>query len=230
MSSALDRVVSITLVLGTVAVAGSFVYRTFRPAVATTSTAQAIEPAYEDAWRDALPYSTTILGPETARITVLEFTDLECPACRAYHPGLKQLVEKFPNDVRLAYVPFPLSIHRFALGAARAADCIIETEPERIGAWVDGMYAGQDSMGLKSWGSYAAAAGVQDTAHVARCALESTPRSRVDSGIVVGQRLGIRGTPSLVVNGWIFPGLPTTQEVETLIRRWIDVEGTTSAN
>lgn len=64
-----------------------------------------------------------ITGPENARITLIEYSDFQCPACASYEPVVKQVLEKYPNDVRLVYRNFPLNqIHPNAYEAALAAE------------------------------------------------------------------------------------------------------------
>lgn len=222
MSSALDRVLSATLVVGTIVVAGSFAYRTFAPPSVNNSPQSEVRPVFVETWRESLQYGTTILGPESASITIQEFTDLECPACRAYHPGLIELVSRYPDQVRLVYMPYPLSIHRFAMGAARAADCIADSDHPRLSAWIDVMYEGQDSLGLRSWGSYAAQAGISDTVSIGACAQSPLGRIRIDSTLAYGTRHEINGTPTLMLSGWLYRGLPTITALEEQIRQLID--------
>ncbi|MCA1792213.1 MAG: thioredoxin domain-containing protein [Thioalkalivibrio sp.] len=140
------------------------------------------KPTFEDRWASVLPYGATIMGGPSASVTIVELTDLECPACRGYHSRLRDLVERHEGRVRVVYVPYPLtSIHRFALAAAQAGDCALDDSPDALRRWIETVYAGQDSLGLRSWGAYAAAAGIADTAAIANCARTPIPRERVVS-------------------------------------------------
>lgn len=221
MDRALDRILSVVMILGTLVIGGGFVYRWLGSGDTSTDGLEEA-PVFEESWRAALEYGKTIAGPENARVTVIEFTDLECPACSAYQPGLQEVIGRHPQEVRLVYVPFPLSIHRFAKGAARAADCVIEREPAMLPAWIATMFDGQDSLGLKSWGHFAQTAGITDTAYVAHCATDPTPSPRVEASIAYGEQLGVRGTPSLMINGWRYQGLPSTGQLERFIQRVLD--------
>lgn len=219
MATGLDRAVSIALILATVAIAGSVVYRNIAPAATTSApgTPGAEKPTLEASWTTAMRHGATILGDSTAPVTVLELTDLECPACRGFQARLEQLVERHPHVVRVVYLAYPLSIHRFALGAARAADCALDESPAALSRWVGVVYGGQDSLGLRSWGSYAAAANIADTAAIAACATNPAPRARVDSSMAWGQRIEVNGTPTILVNGWRFQGLPSDKALDDLI-------------
>lgn len=64
-----------------------------------------------------------VLGPESAKVTLTEYSDLQCPACASYAPIIKQLSSDFPDDLKIVYVHFPLvSIHKNTLPAAYAAE------------------------------------------------------------------------------------------------------------
>ena len=52
------------------------------------------------------------LGPSNAPVQLVEFSDFECPYCASLHAGLKSVLERFPADVAITYVHFPLSMHR----------------------------------------------------------------------------------------------------------------------
>ncbi|MBI4080219.1 MAG: thioredoxin domain-containing protein [Candidatus Levybacteria bacterium] len=61
-------------------------------------------------------------GPKSAKVTIVEFADFQCPACGAAHPALKQVLEQYKNDVRFVFRHFPLQLHKNAKQAARAAE------------------------------------------------------------------------------------------------------------
>ncbi len=64
----------------------------------------------------------TIIGPATAPVTIVEYSDFQCPACGLYFPLVERLMKEFPNDVRLVYRHFPLPQHANAIAAASAAE------------------------------------------------------------------------------------------------------------
>lgn len=115
----------------------------------------------------------------------------------------------------MLYVPFPLAQHRFAASAARGAECA--AQHQRLDAWLDVVYRKQDSLGLKSWGAFAAEAGLTDTAVIARCASSPARVARIDAGRAWGQALDVTGTPTVIVNGWRLPGTPTDAELHRIV-------------
>lgn len=63
-----------------------------------------------------------VKGPDNAPVTIVEYSDLQCPACRAYAPLVKSILEKNPETVKLVYRHFPLEMHKHALAASYAAE------------------------------------------------------------------------------------------------------------
>jgi protein-disulfide isomerase len=227
MSSPLDKAVGYTLILGTVAVAGSVVYRNLATQPASQPNRTLEQPTFQEDWLSTLDYGITIVGGDLARVTIQEFTDLECPACRVYHPRLVSLAKEYPRGVRLVYMPYPLAMHRFAMGAARAADCISERYADLISGWIDVVYENQDSLGLKSWGALALETGVPDTGYVSACARTQPTGERILSTLAYGDRLAINGTPTIMVNGWLYRGLPTIDEVRSMVGQMLARSGPT---
>ncbi len=64
-----------------------------------------------------------VKGPQNAKVTLVEFSDFQCPACKAYAPVIDELLSQYPNDLRLVYKHFPLkTIHMRAMNAAQASE------------------------------------------------------------------------------------------------------------
>jgi hypothetical protein len=98
-------------------------------------------------------------------------------------------------------------MHRFARPAAVAFECA-RGDLSRQQRIVDLLYAKQDSLGLKAWAGFAREAGIQDTLSFDSCVREPRDLSRLDLGEAAAKRLGVQGTPGVMVNGWLFPAPP----------------------
>ena len=61
-------------------------------------------------------------GPDDARVTIVEFSDFQCPACGQMADVIEKIIDAYPNDARLVYRHFPLSYHQYAMSAAKAAE------------------------------------------------------------------------------------------------------------
>lgn len=146
---------------------------------------------------------------------VVEFVDLECPFCAQHHEVVEQHLNRDSSGITFRFAHFPLSMHRFATPAARAAECAAAAG--RFFEFVAVVMRGRDSLGLKSWGQYAAAAGIQDTAAVGRCAREGGTVARIERGLALGRRAGVGSTPTVVIDGKRLVPTPTDGELSAIL-------------
>lgn len=159
VSVRLDRALNIILTAATVVIAASVAYRYLVPAAQASADLPKAE--YVSGWEQGLSAARP-LSDTTAPVHVVVLADLECPACRAFHQTTKELMRERPRTVRVSFVSYPLGYHRFALPAARGAECAARLG--QLPRWLDAVFSAQDSLGIKSWGAFAQDAGVQDTA------------------------------------------------------------------
>lgn len=208
----LDRVASAGLTIAALAVAVSVVHREFAAPVPSRPTARA--PAFVANWKDLLSVGIPI-GDTAAPIKVVEFADFECPFCRRADSVYHEFQKEHGAGAELVFVHFPLSMHRFALPAARAADCAMAQG--RFARMHDLLYTKQDSLGLKSWTGFASDAGVKDTVAFSACVRQSKIPLDVQLGLSAGKRFDVDGTPTVIVNGWRFAVPPTVAELDSLV-------------
>ena len=130
---------------------------------------------------------------------------------------LRQVASKYPRDLGVILIHFPLTIHRFSQSAARASECAFAVG--RFSQFVESVYDKQDSRGLKSWASFARDAGVRDTSRFRDCASSDRGARAVELGIGVGKQLGVRATPTVIVNGWRLAAAPNDTELVRAIER-----------
>ena len=145
------------------------------------------------------------IGPDDAAVTLVTFSDFECPTC-AYlaTQEFPRLREKYPGSIALVYHHWPLTRHRFAYPAARAAECA--AQQGRFEAFHDLVYAQQDSLGLKPFVEMATEADVPDLALFEECTNNTEPVPSIEGDIARAIELGGAGTPTLVVNGLLLRG------------------------
>jgi protein-disulfide isomerase len=151
----------------------------------------------------AVPGPRLVLGDPAAPITVTEFGDLECPYCRAAEPVLRELVETSQGQVRLEWRHFPLfQVHPHALIAALAAEAAAEQglfwQMQRA------LFAQQDHLAEPDLRAVGARLGL-DPARVAGEQAQ-TFADLVEADYLAGLELGIRGTPTLLVQGERYHG------------------------
>jgi len=138
------------------------------------------------------------LGNANAAVTIVAFTDYQCPSCAALHPALERLVKESGDKVRLVARDFPLSQHTDAFRAAEAAEAA--REQGKYWEYVDILLQNQSSLSVEKLKSFATQLGLDRTRFDA--ALDSRKfADLVQSDVDEGNRLGLKGTPSLFVNG-----------------------------
>jgi protein-disulfide isomerase len=141
------------------------------------------------------------LGPEHARVVVVEYGDLECPRCKAAAPAVKMLLEDYPEDVRFVFRHFPLeAAHPHALAAAEAAECA--GEQGKFWEMCDLMFGNQTHLQDKHLRGYADSLGL-DMAQFAAEMDDHVYLQRIREHIDGGKRSRVRATPGFFVNGTI---------------------------
>lgn len=154
-------------------------------------------------------------GPASAPVTVVEFSDFQCPACRVLAERLRTLRREDPSKFAVVFRHFPLPNHALAEPAARASECA--AAQGRFEPFHDAVFAAQESLSDAAWPELATRSGVPDLAAFERC-VATGESARVREDISAGMRLGLRVTPTLLINGERVNGAPS---LETL-RRMID--------
>jgi protein-disulfide isomerase len=155
-------------------------------------------------WR-RLAADGLILGAKTAPVTIVEFGDFQCPACRRFHQSVKSVMNKRPGLVQLVFVHLPLKTHPFAFQAAMGAECA--NAQGRFSAYADAVFSRQDLLASQPLIAFASNAGVPDLPRFERCIFESEPRTRVERGRSIADSLGFQATPTVLINGVRFPAL-----------------------
>lgn len=192
-------------------IAGLAIRREFWPPL--TRVPSSVSAHYVDNWH-ALRDSSSRIGPAAAPIELIEFVDFECPFCRQLASRLDSLLKKRPSDFSLTLRHFPIQSHKFARSAAMALECA--KRERRVGAMYSSLMAGPDSLGLKSYSGFARDAGMSDSAAFEECIESSTAAGQVAADVALGERLGVSGTPTVIVNGWLLSRPPSNAELEAI--------------
>jgi len=146
-----------------------------------------------------------ILGPKDAKVTLIEYSDFECPYCLRHFDTIKQIQKDFPKDVRIIFRHFPLSFHPNAQKAAEASECAADQgkfwemhdkifEANRAGA-----------MSVDKWKEIAKDLGL-NTDKFNKCLDSGEKASIVSADEADGQKAGVEGTPATFINGKIVSG------------------------
>jgi hypothetical protein len=139
-----------------------------------------------------------VRGAPMAKVTIVEFSDFQCPHCGAAHPELVRVLREFEGRVRLVYKYFPLSSHTRAVPAARAAEAA--RAQGKFWEMHDLLFEHQRDLEDSDIRKYATQIGL-DLERFERDWTSDATAARVDADRQLGQRLGIEATPSFFVDG-----------------------------
>jgi protein-disulfide isomerase len=142
-------------------------------------------------------------GPKNAPVTIVEFGDLQCPACKAAQPAIEALVAAEPN-ARFIFQNFPLEMHNWAAKGAAYADCVGQASNEAFWKFVAKTYETQSDITAENADekltALAGGAGVKG-ADIAGCATTPVTKAHIDASLALGKSVNVTGTPTLFING-----------------------------
>ncbi len=145
-------------------------------------------------------------GAVMARVTIVEFSDFQCPHCGHAHPILRQLLREFEGDVRLVFRNYPLPGHPRAVPAARAA--LAAGNQDKFWEMADLLFEHQDTLEDEDIDRYATELGL-DMARFHTDIASPETQARVDADHDAGHNLDVEGTPTFFINGRRFHEPPS---------------------
>ncbi len=149
------------------------------------------------------------VGPETAPVTIVGFSDFQCPYCSRVVPTLKQLGERYAGKIRIVFRDFPLTtIHKDAQKAAEAGRCAFEQG--RFWEMHDLMFGQQQRLAVSELKKHAAGLGL-DMGKFGDCLDSGRTGTHIARDVQDAGRLGVSGTPTFFVNGRRLTGGATYQ-------------------
>jgi protein-disulfide isomerase len=156
-------------------------------------------------------------GPKDAPVTIVEFGDLQCPACKTAQPAIEALVAAEPK-ARFVFQNFPLEMHNWAAKGAAYADCVGEVSNEAFWKFIAKTYETQADITAENADekltALADGAGAKG-ADIAACANTPVAKTHVDASITLGKSVNVTGTPTLFINGRSI-GNVTSVPIDTL--------------
>jgi len=168
------------------------------------------KPRFEVSVRDGEPAR----GPADAPVTIVGYSDFECPYCARGHKTMHELRERYGNKLRLVFRNFPLSFHASARKAAEAALCA--HAQGKFWEMHDKLFASNDALAVEQLKGYAGDLGL-DRASFDDCLDGGAKGSEVEEQIAVAEKLGIKGTPAFFVNGIAMMGAMPLEEFVQVI-------------
>jgi protein-disulfide isomerase len=144
-------------------------------------------------------------GPAAAPVTIVEFSDFECPFCGALFPTLKQIEAKYGDKLRIVFRQFPLTnIHPHAQKAAEASLCA--NEQKKFWEMHDAMFQDNKNLEVDALKQKASALKL-DRASFDACLDSAKYAAAIKKDTLAGAGLGVTGTPAMFINGRLFGGV-----------------------
>ncbi|MCR9093927.1 MAG: DsbA family protein [bacterium] len=144
-----------------------------------------------------------IKGPKDALVTIVEWSDFQCPFCNRVSPTLAQIEEEYGDKVRLVFKHMPLSIHPQAPQAHAASEAA--HRQGKFWEMHDRIFANQRDLSIATLESHARAIGL-DMDQYAKDVADASVKARIDDDMKQAAGLNVTGTPSFFINGRFLSG------------------------
>jgi protein-disulfide isomerase len=142
-------------------------------------------------------------GPETAPVTIVEFSEFQCPFCARVAPTLKQIQDTYKDSVRIVWKHLPLPNHKDAVGASLAAEAA--GKQGKFWEFHDRLFADQTKLGPEDLKQHAKELHL-DLNRFETDLLNSDDKKKIEADVAEAKALDIRGTPGIFINGRFIAG------------------------
>lgn len=165
-----------------------------------------------------------IKGNPAAKVFIVEFSDFECPYCSKIRPALKEVLDAFPNDLKIIFKHFPLNIHANAQPAAEAAECAADQGQfwpyhdylfDHVGEWHNVKNTNQ------KFTEYAGHLGLEKISFQ-ECVETHAKKSIVDANTAEARHFFVSGTPTCLLNGRKVLTSHKPEDIKKLVQAAID--------
>lgn len=183
-------------------------------ALLATSTG-AVQPSSEPLPVDV---DDPVWGAATAPVTIVEFSDLQCPFCSRVHPTIKSLQAKYgPNQLRVVFKHNPLPFHEHARPAAKVADAVLhQGGSAAFFAFLDLAFEEQLKLSDESLNGWTARVGLDPAVVLRRAELPET-NAKIERDITLAEKVGANGTPAFRINGKALSGAQPLEAFVSII-------------
>src|SRR5262249_2403115 len=149
-----------------------------------------------------------------AKVTVIEFSDFQCPYCAQARRMIERLAELYPDTLKVVYRDFPLAQHPQARAAAEAAQCA--NEQKKFWSYHALLFQNASALEAADLKRYASQADL-DVAKFESCIASDRPKMAVAANEEAGRKFGVEGTPAIFVNGIKLVGLLPMPLLQALV-------------
>jgi protein-disulfide isomerase len=177
-------------------------------------------------WLDTLlhlPTTGPSYGPANPKITMVVFSDFQCPYCRSFAKTMREdLPKKYGNDVRVIFQDFPIAaIHKWAVAGSEASHCVGDGNSEAFWAFHDWIFEHQGEVNetnLKEKTVEFAKTKNLDAAKISACIDSHATAEEVKASLKAGTGLGIQQTPTFFINGRMISGAVPWNNLDAIVQ------------
>jgi protein-disulfide isomerase len=155
-----------------------------------------------------------VYGPENAPLTIVEFSDYQCPACRRNHEVVQELKQLYKDRIKWVFKDFPMPGHKWARGAALAAHCA--AEQGKFWQYQDLLFGSQEELSPDRLTHLARELGLQ-IEPFGQCISAGKFQAHIEKDIAEGKKFGMNTTPTLVINNRLVSGAPPPDRFKEII-------------
>ena len=180
---------------------------------------KALEESFNNPLVAEIRSDESFRGPKDAPITLVEYSDFECPFCSRGFGTVQELLKKYEGKIRFVYKHLPLSFHPAAMPAAQYYEAIRLQSPEKAWQFHDAIYSNQRALqnGTKFLDAEAKKLKV-DMAKLAKDIKSEAVQKRIDADMAEAAKYGFQGTPGFLLNGIPVKGAYPTSHFDGLIQ------------
>jgi len=155
-----------------------------------------------------------VTGPADAPVTIVEWSDYQCPFCKRAFPTVEQVLAEYKGKVRYSHLDYPLPFHQQAMPAALAVHCA--GDQGKFWEYNNNLYSGTGDLSAADLTKRAADLGLEPAAFEA-CTTSKKYESLIKSNFDDGGALGVTGTPAFFINGRMLVGAQPIEQFRAII-------------
>ena len=169
---------------------------------------------------EILKETVRVKGPENAKVTIVEFSEFQCPYCKQYNDtSYSQIMADYGDKIRYIFRDYPLPMHNHAQEAAEASRCA--GEQGKFWEYHDKLFVEQAiwtalATTTESFNNYATTLGL-NAGQFSSCLSSGKYKEEVKNDAALGQKVGVSGTPSFFINGRQLVGAQPYEAFKTII-------------
>jgi protein-disulfide isomerase len=158
-------------------------------------------------------------GPAKASVTIVEFSDMQCPHCKQVAPTVEQLLTQEPN-AHFVFQNFPLPNHNWAEKAADYVDCVGRASNDAVWKFIAKTFEQQESITEANADEKLKAIATESGANadqIAACATKPDTKARIQASLALGKSVGVTGTPAIFINGRMLSGGVSVEVLKQIV-------------